>query len=143
MCPIRLLICAAVFVLPQIAADLNAIKAEPDLNKRAEMAMAYAGQSADEAGKAFDAGEIKGADARLEDVRAAVELACDSLRETHKAPRNNKYYKRVELSMSTLLRHMDDLGHVAPPDDPILPKVEKRIQALHDQILLDIMSKRK
>jgi len=143
MCPIRLLICAALFALSPIAADLNSIKAEPDLNRRAELAMAYAEQSLDDAGKAFKAGEIKRADIRMEEVRTAVELACDSLRATHRAPRNNKYYKRVELSMRTLLRHMDDLVHLAPVEDQELPAVDKRVQELHDQILTDIMSKRK
>lgn len=139
----RLAVCALLFAITPAFADLNSVKAEPDLNKRAELAMAHADQSLDQAAKAFNGGNAQSGDALLGEVQASAELACDSLRDTHKAARNNKYYKRVELSMRTLLRHMDDLGHVAPYDDATLGKVQKRIQELHDQILLDIMSKRK
>jgi hypothetical protein len=144
MFSIRLLIFASILSLPQMAADLTAVKAEPDLNKRAELAMDNAEHSLDGAAKAYNGGNTEQAHAQLADVQASVELACDSLRDTKSPPRNNKYYKRVELSMRTLLRHIGDLDHLVPYEDQAsLEKVQKRVQELHDQILLDIMSKRK
>jgi len=144
MLSIRLLIFAAILGLPLMAVDLSAVKAEPDLNKRAELAMDSAELSLDQAAKAYNAGNADQAHAQLADVQASVELACDSLRDTKSPPRNNKYYKRVELSMRTLLRHIGDLEHLVPYEDQAsLEKLQKRVQELNEQILLDIMSKRK
>ena len=138
------LFCAAILAGSALAGDLQAVRAEPDLNKRAELAMANAESDLTAAGGAFKAGNSDNGRAALADVQASVELACDSLRGTNKPPRNNKYYKRVELSMRTLLRRVDDLGRAVAFDDrSAVEAVQKRLQELHDKILLDIMSKRK
>ena len=126
------------------AGDLAAIKAEPDLNKRAELAMANADESIDAARNAWQAGREEQARAAVGDIQTSAQLAYDSLKQTHKAARNNKYYKRVELNMRELLRRLDGLHTDAPYDDRgSVEQVQKSVQDLHDQILTDIMSKRK
>jgi len=135
-------VCACLVTAP--AADLSRARAEPDLNKRAELAMQNADAAMNQAGSAYEAGDSQKGAAALADLRASVELACDSLRETRKPARNNKYYKRVELNMRTLLRHLDDLSRAVSYDDRAsVDAVQKRLQELHDQILIAIMSKRK
>jgi len=132
------------FAIALAAGDLAAAKAEPDLNKRADLAMVNAEHSVDVARRAFEAGKRDQADSALKEIQTSVQLAYDSLRETRKQPRNNKYYKRVELAMQALLRRVDALDHDAPYDErATVEQVEKHLQDLHDQILLDIMSKRK
>lgn len=146
MAEIRLRL-AAIFlfgVAAVFSGDLKAVRAQPDLNKRAELAMENADESVDAARRAFNGGNMDQAHAAVADIQASVQLACDSLRETRKQPRNNKYYKRVELNMRSLLRRVDALDHDAPFEERgNVEQMQKRLQELHDQILLDIMSKRK
>jgi hypothetical protein len=126
------------------AGDLAVVKTERDLNKRAELAMANADSAVDAARKDWEAGKEDQARTAVGDIQASVKLACDSLKQTGKPARNNKYYKRVELSMRELLRRLDGLHTDAPYDDRgSVEQVQKRVQDLHDQILTDIMSKRK
>lgn len=126
------------------AGDVNAVKAEPDLNKRAQLAMNNADQDLDAAKTAWAAGNADQARSAVGDIEASVRLAYDSLKATGSKPRNNKYYKRLELSTRELLRRLDAVRQDAPLDDrPDVEQVQKNVQDVHDQILQDIMSKRK
>jgi hypothetical protein len=77
-------------------------------------------------------------------VAESVELSYDALEQTHSAPRKSKYYKRAELKVSALMRRLsgfrDEVGfEFRPPVEAAL----KKLSDIHDQLLSDIMSKKK
>jgi hypothetical protein len=125
-------------------ADLTAVKAETDLNKRSELALTNADQQIDAARQAYSAGDDKALHAALDEIVESVDLSYDSLQETHKAPRKSKYYKRAELKVQAMLRRLasfrDEVTYDARPP---LETVYKKLSDVHDHLLADIMSKKK
>jgi len=126
------------------AAQLDAVKSEPDLNKRAELAVDQADRDLDAARQAWQNGDWNKAVADLTDLRQSAELAETSLDDTRKPPRNNRHYKDVELKLRVLLRRLD--GFRLEVDYDVredVNRVETRVQEVHDQILDAVMTKRK
>ena len=79
----------------------------------------------------------------LEEVRESVNLSADSLDETHKHARNNKYYKRAELKLRALLRRLSSFrDQVGVDDRKEIDSVHQRLQEVHDKLLAEIMSKK-
>jgi hypothetical protein len=111
--------------------DLGAVKSEPDLEKRSELALANADREIDEARKAYNAGDQKAAQAALDEVSESVVLSYDSLQHTHTAPRKSKYYKRAEQKVQALVRRQS------------VERVVNKLSEVHDQLITDIMSKKK
>ncbi len=134
------------FILAVLIAfgDLTAVKAEPDFNKRSELALANAEQAIDAAHQAYSGGDNKALNASLDEIVESVDLCYDALRQTNKAPRKNKYYKRAELKVSAMLRRLagfrDEVGYDVRPQVEV---VLKRLSDVHDHLLADIMSKKK
>ena len=62
-------------IIALIFGDIAALKSEPDLGKRSELALADADQQIDEAHKAYAAGDQKAAAAALAEVAMAVEVS--------------------------------------------------------------------
>ena len=105
MTAVRPIACILLFVPALLlGGDLEAVKAVPDLNHRAEMAMVNADQQVDVARKAWAAGTQEAAARAVTEIQTSVQLAYDSLKKTGKSARNNKYYKRVELNMTEIGR---------------------------------------
>ena len=77
--------------------DIAAVKSEPDLEKRSELALANAEREIDEARKAYTGGDDKADAGRAGELAESVGVSYDALEHTHKAPRKSKYYKRAEL----------------------------------------------
>jgi hypothetical protein len=125
-------------------ADLTAVKAEPDFNKKSELALANADHEVDVAHQAYSAADDKAFHAALDEIVESVDLSYDSLKQTHKAPRKSKYYKRAELKVQALLRRLasfrDEVSYEARPP---VQAVFKKLSDLHDHLLADIMSKKK
>ncbi len=90
-------------------ADLGAVKSEPDLNKRSELALQNANQALDEAHQASQANNDKALTAALAEVDDSVAVCYQSLEQTHSTPRKSRYYKRAELKLSALLRRLSAL----------------------------------
>ena len=67
-----------------VLADLDALKAEKNLQKRAKLAMEYAGTALDQARDAYMIGEMEALATGLTEVEESVALAYQSLRETGK-----------------------------------------------------------
>jgi hypothetical protein len=125
-------------------ADIGAIKAEPDLDKRSELALANADEKVDAARQAYGAGDMQTEQAALTEIRDSVETSYDALEHTTKAPRKSKYYKRAELKVQALLRRLRTLKNdVSVDDQGEVDSVIKRLQEIHDQLLVEIMSKKK
>jgi hypothetical protein len=124
--------------------DLGAVKSEPDLEKRSELALANADRAIDEARKAYNAGDQKAAEVALNEVSESVALSYDSLQHTHSAPRKSKYYKRAEQKTQALIRRMsgfrDEVGFESRQS---VERVINKLSEVHDQLITDIMSKKR
>ena len=125
-------------------ADLAEVKAEPDLNRRSELALINADEKIDQARQAYRAGNEAAEITAIQEVAESVTLCYDSLEKTHGAPRKSRYYKRAELKVSAMMRRLSGFRDEVSFD--FRPKVEdvlKRLSDIHDELLSDIMSRRK
>jgi hypothetical protein len=126
-------------------ADLSAAKAEPNLEKRSDKALENASLALDAARKAWQDGTGEAFTAALAELKESVELSYHSLRQTGKNPsKQPKYFKRAELKMRELMRRMEGLKQDVDYTnrDPV-EKVNLRIQELHEELLLDIMGRKR
>ncbi len=124
--------------------DLAAVKAEPDLNHRSELALMNAEEKLDAARQAYDAGNEAAEAADIQEVADSVALCYDSLEQAHGAPRKSRYYKKAELKVSALMRRLSGFRDDVSFD--FRSKVDivlKRVSDIHDSLLSDIMSKKK
>jgi hypothetical protein len=132
---------ALVFLM--MAADLSSVTAEPDLQKRSELALANADHQVDAAREAYKGGDLTKMNGALDEVRDSVNLSVESLDQTHKHARNNKYYKRAELKVRALLRRLASFrDEVALDDRKQVDAVHQQLQEVHDKLIADIMSKK-
>ncbi|MDQ6758232.1 MAG: hypothetical protein M3Z32_00020 [Acidobacteriota bacterium] len=130
----------AIFML---AFDISGAKAQPDLEKRSELALANADSQVDAARQAYRAGELSKMEAALDELRDSANLSLVSLEQANKKARNNKYYKRAELKIRALLRRLSSLrDEVGLDDRKPIEAVLQRLQEVHEQVLVSIMSKR-
>jgi hypothetical protein len=132
---------ALVFLM--MAADLSSVTAEPDLQKRSELALANADHQIDAAREAYKGGDLTKMNGALDEVRDSVNLSVESLDQTHKHARNNKYYKRAELKVRALLRRLASFrDEVAVDERKQVDAVHQQLQEVHDKLIADIMSKK-
>ena len=127
------------------AADLASIQQEPSLERRSQLAMDYASAALDAARTAYHASDLDKTKTSLSEVGAAVDLAYDSLQQTGKeARRDPKFFKRTELATRQLLRRIEGLAEsMSFQDRAAAEKLRDRVAAIHDDLLQDIMAKKK
>ena len=134
------------FVLALLIAlgDIAAAKAEPDLGKRSELALANADRAIDDARKAYTDGDDKAIRAALDELSESADVAYDALQHAHGAPRNSKYYKHAELKLRAMTRRLNGFRDQVNFDarQPV-ETVIKKLSDIHDRVLADIMSKKK
>jgi len=125
-------------------ADMAALKLEPDLNRRSELALINADEKMDAARQAYQAGDQSAQDAAIKEVAESVTLSYQSLEQTHGAPRKSRYYKRAELKVSALMRRLSGFRDEVSFDfRPNVDAVLKQLSDIHDELLGDIMSRKK
>jgi hypothetical protein len=125
-------------------ADLAALKDEPDLNHRSELALINADEKIDVARQAYQAGNETAQAAAIQEVADSVELSYASLEQTHSAPRKSRYYKRAELKVSALMRRLSGFrDEVSFEFRPSVEAALKKLSDIHDELLSDIMSRKK
>lgn len=125
-------------------ADISDVKAEPNLEKRSELALENANRAIDDARAAYQAGDVKKADANLEEVRESVNVSLDALENSGKQARKSKYFKRAEIKVRGLLRRLSSFRDEMSVDDRRpLDDSAARLQEVHDRLLLEIMSKKR
>ena len=125
-------------------ADLGALKSEPDLDRRSELALANSDHAIDAARKAFSDGDDKAVDAALDEVKESVDISLDALEHTNKAPRKSKYYKSAELKVRALIRRLNSFrDEVSFDTRQHVDQVIKRLSTVHDDLIEGIMSKKK
>ena len=126
---------------PELRADLKAALAEGDLGRRSKLALDNAEAALQAARSAYQQGDLEKTKAAVHEIQESVELAYQSLRDTHKNPRRSPHwFKSAELATRDLLRRLDTFNHDMGYDDrPMLKPVEDKVQEVHDDLLLGLM----
>lgn len=122
-----------------------AVMAEPNLEKRSELALNVADSSITAASKAYaNASELAAFEQHIKTVEELTQLSLKSLQDSGKrASKSPKYFKRAELKLRSLLRRISTLSdEVSTEDRPRVEAVKKVMSDVHEQLLHDIMSKR-
>ncbi len=125
-----------------LAFDLAAIRQEPNLERRSDLALANASTAMDAArDAASDEPKMKAA---LEEVRQSVDLAYQSLVDSGKSARRSpKFFKRAELKTRELMRRLEGLAQAVDVDDrAFVESVRDRVSKVHDDLIQDIMQKK-
>ena len=125
-----------------LAFDLAAIKLEPNLERRSDLALGNASAAMDLArDAASDDAKLKPA---LEELRDSVDLAYQSLVESGKSARRNpKFFKKAELKTRELMRRLEGLAQAVDADDRVIVEgVRERVSKVHDDLIKDIMQKK-
>jgi hypothetical protein len=127
-----------------LALDLAAIKAEPKLEKRSELALKYADSAIDAAREAYKKGDVEASRAALSEVESGVRLSYDSLIATGKDPRrHSKPFKDAEKSTRQLLRRLDGLRDLMSAfDRDAIDPIHRTVSSFHDQLISGIMGKK-
>ena len=123
-------------------ADLSAVMAENNLEKRSEAAVRHAEQVLKTTRKAYDAGDMDKAQAGLSEIGEAVELAWKSLEETGKDPHKKpKYFKKAEIGTRKLLRRLDAFSReMNVADRPMLESLRKRVSGVSGGARLGVLT---
>jgi hypothetical protein len=125
-----------------LAFDLAAIKLEPNLERRSELALGNASAAMDTARDAStDDAKLKAA---LSELRESVDLAYQSLLDSGKSARRNpKFFKKAELKTRELMRRLEGLAQAVDADDRVfVESVRDRVSKVHDDLIQDIMQKK-
>lgn len=124
--------------------DVSAVKSEPDLEKRSELALANADRDMDEARQAYSGGDEKATQTALGELTESIEVCYDALQHARTPPRKSKYYKRAELKVRELLRRLTGFrDEVSFDSRPPVEAALKKLSDVHDELIADIMSKKK
>ena len=126
------------------ADDFPAVMAEPNLEKRSEIALQEADRAITAAKKAYEEKNLQDFKARVTDVEGLVQLSYKSLQDTGKRARSKpKFFKRAELTIRALIRRLDTLAtDVALDDRDVVAQAHKRLNEVHDNVLHDVMTKK-
>ena len=137
---LRLLL-AMVLVSGVLRADLEQVKAEPNLGKRAMLALDYAFDALTLARDAYAKGENAQVEKWAGEIRESVALAETSLHDTGKNPRKSpKWFKRAEGSTRDLLRRLDSFQQsMGVADRPMLDAVKAKVLQVHDDMLEGVL----
>jgi hypothetical protein len=128
-----------------LALDLTAIKSEPKLEKRSELALKYADSALDSARDAYKKGDAEASKAALGEVEAGVKLSYDSLMATGKDPRrSSRPFKDAEKSTRQILRRLESLSDLMSAfDRGMVEPVHGTVSDIHDRLITGIMGKKK
>lgn len=132
-------------MVAMLAFDLAAVRQEPNLERRSEMALDNAGMLLANMHEVYAAGDLEKTKAEASEVEESVTLAYDSLIATGKDPRRDpKFFKRAEMTTRQLLRRLDGvIESMSVQDRAILLMVRDRVSDIHDELLDSIMKKKK
>ena len=125
--------------------DLESVRNEPNLERRAELALENANGAIDRAKHYATDSQFDKLHQSVVEVQESVELCQDSLAATGKDPRKNtKQFKRIEMRIHQLTRRLRGFaGEVSIEDKPVIEKVANRLDEINDEIVTGIFTKRK
>jgi len=120
-----------------LRANLDRAKAEPNLGKRAALALDNAADALAKARDAYSNGQNAQVETFAREIKESVELAETSLHETGKNPRKDpKWFKKAEGSTRDLLRRLDGFQQSMDASDrPMLDGVKAKVQQVHDDLI--------
>ena len=142
----RVAVLAACFLAGgTLRAGLDQVKAEPNLEKRSQLALDNADRALKAVHDAYHKGEHDAVPDLASEVQQSVELAETSLRETGKDPRkSSRWFKKAELQTRGLLKRLENLQQeMSVTDRPVLDPVKARVQEVHDDLLKGLMEGKK
>lgn len=125
--------------------ELDAVRAEANLEKRSKLALDNAASALRSAREAYQAGDTAAVTAKTDEIGESVDLAYNSLTETGKNPRKSpKWFKHAEMETRELTRRLEDFAQQMNYNDrAILDKIRARIEQVHDELLTGLMEGRK
>lgn len=138
---------ACLLAIGALASDpaLEAVKTEPNLEKRSEKALLAAQNILDQLRKGGDLHDQAKLQTALDNIRAGVELCVDSLQSSGKdARRSPKYFKKAEIGLRKLNRHLEDV-RIALSADEREPVASLLVytQQVQEDLLLGIFTKKR
>jgi hypothetical protein len=124
--------------------DLTAIKSEPRLEKRSQLALQFADSALDSARELYKKGELEACRSALGEVQEGVQLSYDSLMATGKDPRRNSGpFKDAEKSTRQILRRLDNLSDLMSAlDRDVVEPAQHTVSDIHDKLITGIMGKK-
>lgn len=127
------------------AADLASVRQEPNPERRNQLAIGFANVALDTARTAYQANDLDKTRASLDDAGEAVNVAYDALKQTGKeARRDPRLFKRTELATRQMLRRIDSMAEGMNFEDrSMVDKLREQVTAIHENLLQDIMAKKK
>jgi len=127
-----------------MAVDWASVQAQPNLEKRADMALSYAESALNAARDSYKKSDFDKSKASLMEVQTAVDLAYESLTATGKdARRRSGPFKKAEKATRQLLRRLDGLHQtMSVVDQPTIDPIRQRVSEVHDKLLMGIMGKK-
>ncbi len=129
---------------PAAWADLTKAKAQPNLERRARLALDNAAAQFRVASEAYKAGGWTKTVAAFEEIRDSVDLAYESLKQTGKNPRNSSQFKNLEVKLRGLLKNLGDLlQRMAFEERERLAPLVNHLQDVHDEVLESVMSSKR
>ena len=133
-----------VFAAISLRADVAGVIAEPNLEKRSQLALDHAEQEIAAAKKAYDSGELEDFKRLLTEVGDLADVCYDALEDTGKRARSApKWFKKAEQRMLTIIRRIGSLEKdVGLEDRDLVKDLGKRVSDVHDRLLNDIMTKK-
>jgi uncharacterized protein (DUF1800 family) len=125
--------------------ELDAVRAEANLEKRSKLALDNAASALRSAREAYQAGDTATVTAKTDEIGESVDLAYNSLTETGKNPRKSpKWFKHAEMETRELTRRLEDFAQQMNYNDrAILDKIRARVEQVHDELLTGLMEGRK
>ena len=129
----------------RLMAGLDAVKAEHNLERRSELALANAESALDKARETYKNGDEQPFKSALEELSESIDLCKQSLDESGKNARKSpKYFKKAEIGIRHLIRRLDNFRIEMSIDDrgPV-EKLQERAHGLQEAILHEIMGKKK
>lgn len=122
-------------------ASLDEVRAEPNLEKRSNLALGNAVAALKFARDAYRAGDTQLSMNEIVEIQESVQLGYDSLTQTGKDPRKSpKWFKKAEIATRDLLRSMESFEReMSFGDRTMLEKAKEQVQQIHDNLLTGLM----
>ena len=125
--------------------DIESVRNEPNLERRAELALENANAAIDKAKQFAADAQYDKLHLAVVEVQESVELCHESLAATGKDPRKNtRQFKKVEMRIHQLTRRLRGFaGEVSVEDKPVIERAANRLDEINDEIVTGIFTKRK
>lgn len=123
------------------AADLAQVRAEPNLEKRARLALDESDAALAAARSDYQKGDSDRVTTDAAKIADSADLALLSLDQTGKDPRRSfRWFKYAEIRTRGLLRKLDTLERdMNFADRPVIEKARTEVQQVHDKLLQGLM----